>query len=112
VVEDELGRLSSLPFSRMDSGTGGHTTPLSTPSAPGRHPPSLFLATVRPPKAAIDADGSAVEEMAPSSPPEAAGCAVEEMAPSSPPEAAADAEEDLAALLSLSLASHDHGVQG
>jgi hypothetical protein len=89
----------------MGSGTGGHMAPLSTPSAPGRHPPSLFLATVLPPKAAIDADGSAVEEMAPSSPSEAAGYAVEEMAPSSPPEAAADAEEDLAALLSLSRAT-------
>jgi hypothetical protein len=39
-----------------------------------------------PPEAAIDADG----------------CAVEEMAPSSPSEAAGNAEEDLVALLSLS----------
>jgi hypothetical protein len=49
-VEDELGRLSRLPFSQMGPRTGGHTAPLSTLLCPGRHPPSLYLATVLPPR--------------------------------------------------------------
>jgi hypothetical protein len=57
-----------LRWALAPAGTRCRSTP---PSAPGRHPP-LSLATVLPPKVAIDADGSAVEEMAPSSPPEAA----------------------------------------
>jgi hypothetical protein len=73
-AEDELGWLSSLPFfsdglwHQRAHGNAQH--PLCPRSAPSF---SLSLATVLPPKAAINVDGSAVEEMTPSSPPETAG---------------------------------------
>jgi hypothetical protein len=40
-VQDELGRLSSLPFSQMGSRTGGNTVPLNTPLHPRSAPSSL-----------------------------------------------------------------------